>query len=153
MLPPRATGDVFRAWSTSNARARDAFRAAAIWTQERPQSPDEARSRNANFGYAADYDAELAGILNAIAEDVTRMSAGATAGVLAEYVSAIGSARTQFPKELVAGIIRGLKDALRTKLAAIKEAAKIDLAGRREGAIRAHRHAVTRKPPDAPNLK
>jgi hypothetical protein len=84
------------------------------------------------------------------------MSAAAGAAVTAEYGSAIRNARTHLPKHLVAGIVRGYQDAIKAALAAIEKAAKTELASRREAAIRCHRRrfrAVSRKPPDAPNLK
>ncbi len=116
---------------------------------ERPHSSDNGGSQ-ANSGEALGQDTELASILDAIAEDVARMWAGANAAAMAEYAGAVDSARRHFPKHLAAGIIRGLKDALQAKLAAIKEAAKNDLAGRREAALRVYRprlRAVSRKPP------
>jgi hypothetical protein len=152
-LPPRAKSDALQASSANEARTRGEFRAQAILIRERSHLSDNAGSQ-ANYGDSADHDTELGSILDAIAEDVARMSAGASAAAMAEYAGATESARKQFPKHLVAGIIRGLKDALQAKLAAIKDAAKIELAGRREAAVRAHHgrrpHVVARKPP-SPN--
>jgi hypothetical protein len=152
MLPPRAKSDALQASPVNETRTRGEFRAQSIWMTERPHSSDGGGSQ-ANSGDATGQDAELASILDAIAEEVARMSAGASAAAMAEYVGATDSARKQFPKHLVAGIIRGLKDALQAKLAAIRDAAKNELAGRREAAIRAHRprlRALNRKPP-SPN--
>jgi hypothetical protein len=153
-LPSRETANTFQTCSSNEARTRGEFRAQASSILARPGVPDEPARENAFSIDAAGQDTELGGILEAIALDVARMSAGASAAAMAEYAGAIDGARKQFPKHLVGGIIRSLKDALQAKLAAIKATAKIDLAERREAAIRAHlRHfrVVSRRPPDAPN--
>lgn len=134
---------------------REDFRTQALWIQERPRSSDAGGYEGTNPTEAGQ-DMELAGILDAIAQDVARLSAGASAAAAAEYAAAVTGARKQFPKHLVGGIIRSLKDALQAKLAEIKKVAKADLAGRREAAIsarRGRRLAVRPRPPDGPNHK
>jgi hypothetical protein len=155
-LPSITSQNGFRSTSVGKAQTRRAFRALAFWTQERPQPSDDAGNQNGNFGDTTGHDTELANILDAIAQDVARMSAAACATAMAEYAGAVDSARKQFPKNLIAGIIRGLKDALRAKLAEIRKVAKADLAGRREAAIRAHRRrfrTTSRQPPEGPHRK
>jgi len=158
LLPPpsRSTTNQLRTPSIGAARRREEFRTQANYLIARLGSRDGTPRENISAGEPVGPDTELAAILDAIAEDVARMSAGASAAAMAEFAGAIDSARKQYPKHLLAGIIRSLKETLQAKLATIKEAAKIELAGRREAAIRAHRGrfpAANRKPPDAPNLK
>jgi hypothetical protein len=122
--------------------------------QERQHSLHDAKNQNADSSDAPGQDTELAGILEAIAQEVAGASAGASAAAMAEYAGAVDGARKQYPKHLVAGIIRSLKEALQAKLAGIKKVAKAELAGRREAAIRAHQRrptGVSRRPPEGPH--
>jgi hypothetical protein len=107
-------------------------------------------------------DAELAGILAAIAEDVERWAAGARAGIAGEYAGKIADARKNLPRNRAAGAVRAFNDARISALALVKRMAAVDLATRREAAILASRnrlrarraaHTFRHSPSNGPNLK
>jgi hypothetical protein len=133
MLIVHAIG--FRSTPIGIGDTRGKFRAQASTMSAPVSSSLDAGGQLAGAGY----DSELANLLAVIADDVQRLAAGMCQAITAEYAGKIAHARQSLPRDQVAGVIAALKAQRQAALAVAHQSAAVELAGRREAAIRAHR--------------
>ena len=123
-------------WTTATAHTFGEFRGQARWIR----TPVAITAPNEVEGFAEvisdGEDNELGIILSAIAEEVQRDAAAASAGVIAEFVGRMRHARKFLPRELLQGALQSLQEALKAALTLIKRQAAVQLAERRKVAVK-----------------
>jgi hypothetical protein len=80
-------------------------------------------------------DDGVGALLAAIGDDVARLSAGATAGIVAEFSARIAAASKNPSRHERQAAVRALKEARKAALATVKRATKAELTARRRLAI------------------
>jgi hypothetical protein len=122
-------------WTTVTAHTIGEFRGQARWIVARSSTIESTEMERLRDTGIDGEDNELGAILSAIAEEVQRVAAAASDGVVAEFAGRMRHARNSLPRGQIPAVLQVLKDARDAALALIKRNAAAELASRREAAI------------------
>ena len=124
-------------WPKARATALGEWVGSARWVSLPPPRKDSDRERNTADATedSGGENSELGQILSAIAEEVNRHCAAVCAGINADFAGRAAHARRTLPRGQIAAALQAFKQARKAALELARQAARIELQGRKEAAI------------------